>query len=100
MLLFLKIPPLDPDPGGKMNADPCRSGSTTLFITVHFFFPQTSFPPPPLRAYGGRLLHSLSRWVRTKKRPFSWITLDPDPNNVKLYHPDQLTHGTGTFVAT
>ena len=33
MLLFLKIPPLDPDPGGKMNADPCRSGSTALLRT-------------------------------------------------------------------
>ena len=26
---------LDPDPGGKMNADPCRSGSTALHCTVY-----------------------------------------------------------------
>ena len=26
---------MDPDPGGKMNADPCRSGSTSLHLSFY-----------------------------------------------------------------
>ena len=29
---------LDPDPGGKMNADPCESGSTALVLSLSPFF--------------------------------------------------------------
>ncbi len=73
---------LDLDPGGKFNADPCRSGSETLVLS--FFFP---FPfafsclfagmyqyagiywkrfPSPLPGGGGILAMSL--WVKIQKR--------------------------------
>ena len=37
---------LDPDPGGKINADPCGSGSTALLqliLKFHKFLPDMAF---------------------------------------------------------
>ena len=37
LFLFEKFSLLDPDPGGKMNADPCGSGSTALENRLQYF---------------------------------------------------------------
>ena len=36
LFLFEKFSLMDPDPGGKMNADPCGSGSTALQYMKNF----------------------------------------------------------------
>ena len=53
----------DPDPGGKMNADSCGSGSTALLVAVHFFLNKISNQASPVRIEPNIKNDGLFGWI-------------------------------------